>query len=1748
MSQESRGSSLNLGVSSIALQTPNTNRNANENSKYLDDRNRNVAQPNNLINTSTRDANESSPVPIHNKRLFVPDSDSDTSRPGSKKSTKTADSLRISGEENKLLSLLQSKMRFNKNKASRSSTPTKPPQSIIQNKEKSQISSPNVPIYQSPREYNVANRSYTTPSNNNRNNSIESGNIIRSDPQVTGVTRNISRQASLNFQRTPSASNISQNQNRSNDRIHSFQESMKNLLSQNYNGQRSTQNVTRSIISTDNSHMLRKTQMANSQPTLQSSQQDPLIRHSNKSVPTRYQTPSTQRVPNNDPNIPVTAQLPNNNGLIDRRSSSMVQITHPQSPYVTSNGTTSKKSSSFIDKPSKNKEKPPVIDLLYLDDGEEDEVEKDKVEKETHMEQTKKMEESSKVIDKSRGEKFESPSDESDESDDEEIDDEELKGLGTEKNLERESKEESASESDDESDQASNNKRTSTSKNTVDSSTNKMDSTHNNTRGYFYGDLKPSPEKVVSIVRSLGNKEPESKIEKEKENNVSKDLSNKTPFHDGSGTDSAKAVANTISKNESKLVYDIQKMNIHSLVSHSELTPEDKKETGVNRSSNNVSNPPQETNNNIQGEIQRNIESKEKMKEIQEHLLISQVSGDGNKISTTSVQESQINKDAIHDKDNSTNLNTHELPVVQINELKRQFAKIHRNMPNVNGSLSKMPRLTDETRNISKKAESSARQSKDSEIEKTNDISQPISQEAMFTSTQKSLSEADGTSHVQTEVPAQAKTGHPDLGATADSNSKTTNVSSRGSTDIVKLEDFNLLKDGVIQNYYRPLKNRLRSTSGTNKNGPRQPATLEVIYISDSDSEEEGGKSAQQSGSEASSKSDESDIEGKNDSEQSEEKYESDEKEEIGPKKIEEYDFSMNINYDDDDSSDMNENERVKLIKKYDKVLECNLMKYLKPHQSVQKRGLIRLMEGGIINHTRLSLNDSVSSTNDVCNVDNFESSPALFYQHLHKRSRLEEEKLSYELTDNFFRCGANLVSGKLTGKEKEITKADVLNEKIQGSNEATNQQNTYFQQKDKSDVVNTTNMNDTSTCIEKDIRNDEGFTKELTNLNDQLLPKEAVVSKGLSSPKKIQNLKEATVTDESFIPSKNGMKTHTEVTNEQNITHQANTGMKLNIAEDRNDANTKEDRQNLSIEKKTTHIPNSTDMINPDDKTIEKGIWLASRQPTETNTSHVNSSTGNVKSIHKISPAKDETSSTVTQTEVTLRGTEDKGANKKLNSREKWRKAWIANLKNCPFYLFEAYPNKPFTPEDRKKLDASFEEIKNTLKEKYSAPIMSDFNPETYIILLKGDVSDFKNNEEFKKIKAIAERPVHGRDMRIWSFDKISHFLSHMQNIPMPVLDKKNQDEKTEQRKESNNKTPETKEGTDHTLHAESINHRIDAREIPNGNEKEKPNEDIEKTKETVEGISRNVPIDNILETRAVPEDALRKIHHDNDLTSTQQPVNNVKDKSIRIIPDIKGTFEDNINGEVEINNSEIYEPSKLKSPQHFVGAVSETEEISNDDIAVQNSQHSEKGVATSNPESAVDHKEKEPNVHLKRADSHIKSMSTRLGNTVVQQHSFIPPQENEKEEKSPNNTSIILSVPPNPDDSNIVVSLINSQLTNEKDHNIYKEQENGRIITEMMSNLEDLAAELSAELKREQEENERARACILDLSNKLLEQEIANSRLKSSLEIERAMKQYVEEKNSQLGDALKRLKDQQKFGMYVNSMRLNEDEGTDK
>ena len=70
--------------------------------------------------------------------------------------------------------------------------------------------------------------------------------------------------------------------------------------------------------------------------------------------------------------------------------------------------------------------------------------------------------------------------------------------------------------------------------------------------------------------------------------------------------------------------------------------------------------------------------------------------------------------------------------------------------------------------------------------------------------------------------------------------------------------------------------------------------------------------------------------------------------------------------------------------------LTKNILRSLADRTKYNKKTMCSLIEQGIPRHSYLSGNPLTSVTNDICSVENYETSNAFFYQQVHKRDRLQ--------------------------------------------------------------------------------------------------------------------------------------------------------------------------------------------------------------------------------------------------------------------------------------------------------------------------------------------------------------------------------------------------------------------------------------------------------------------------------------------------------------------------------------------------------------------------------------------------------------------------------------------------------------------------------------------------------------------------------------------------------------------------------------
>lgn len=107
------------------------------------------------------------------------------------------------------------------------------------------------------------------------------------------------------------------------------------------------------------------------------------------------------------------------------------------------------------------------------------------------------------------------------------------------------------------------------------------------------------------------------------------------------------------------------------------------------------------------------------------------------------------------------------------------------------------------------------------------------------------------------------------------------------------------------------------------------------------------------------------------------------------------------------------------------------LQKLRNPRQADHAR-LIDLIEKGITDHKPIESDRFVSGTNSICSADNFESSPAFFYQKLHKRDRLKELPIIGHLSASFINAGSNLVVTEKALENRSLRKQKEMGVELQ--------------------------------------------------------------------------------------------------------------------------------------------------------------------------------------------------------------------------------------------------------------------------------------------------------------------------------------------------------------------------------------------------------------------------------------------------------------------------------------------------------------------------------------------------------------------------------------------------------------------------------------------------------------------------------------------------------------------------------------------
>ena len=74
----------------------------------------------------------------------------------------------------------------------------------------------------------------------------------------------------------------------------------------------------------------------------------------------------------------------------------------------------------------------------------------------------------------------------------------------------------------------------------------------------------------------------------------------------------------------------------------------------------------------------------------------------------------------------------------------------------------------------------------------------------------------------------------------------------------------------------------------------------------------------------------------------------------------------------------------------YERKLAIGVLEKLDDKKVYSKRDMCDLIESGIPNHTPFDDDPKSSATNNICSVDNYQSSHIFFYQQVHKKDRVE--------------------------------------------------------------------------------------------------------------------------------------------------------------------------------------------------------------------------------------------------------------------------------------------------------------------------------------------------------------------------------------------------------------------------------------------------------------------------------------------------------------------------------------------------------------------------------------------------------------------------------------------------------------------------------------------------------------------------------------------------------------------------------------
>ena len=620
---------------------------------------------------------------------------------------------------------------------------------------------------------------------------------------------------------------------------------------------------------------------------------------------------------------------------------------------------------------------------------------------------------------------------------------------------------------------------------------------------------------------------------------------------------------------------------------------------------------------------------------------------------------------------------------------------------------------------------------------------------------------------------------------------------------VVKQEEpfFSSLRDSIVGN----VASGIRGNSNANHNNitdenAQKPATLEVIYISDSDDEEGRDTPDDQSDEENSEDASSlSDVDGTDDN---------------NDRALLSQNIEESNNLDIKGSADEMENQR----KAYEHKLTKNATDILQSKKSQKKRDIIPLLESGIIKHTAFIKSKLVSSTNDITTCNNTDSAPTHYYQQLHKKDIIKEPIVQGVFSDEFLQRGSNLTpfgdsedqppNGNATGpstenrenEESVSIQTQIIEDAAEDttnnipdnsvaipltdatstqSNSGDSEENNESVDKDKSEENIEPGMNvgpdENNGPTEEDTSEEDSDSED----SDDSLENVAQVSNTLGKTNDTPITKST--------PSEGIPETPEEIGKQVAVTSPKEVAEATTVSEesvnfadsDRSSVVDESDRlPNVGTNashKETQHTPTEDNLPKLIENELEgnqtraesgNAIVLPEEEIQERdNTASSNEDRNELRTATTIS------SNILIETETNSNRTSG-------SSKEIWRNEWLQNLKLFNFYPYEAFGSSNITNEDKRNINVSFDHITHILRTRYGVRILTNLNTRPNVILLKGNDSDFDRDKKLTSILNKFNADGNSKRIRVWSLSKVTKFLENMKsihedtNVQHPVTD----------------------------------------------------------------------------------------------------------------------------------------------------------------------------------------------------------------------------------------------------------------------------------------------------------------------------------------------------------------------------------------